>query len=92
MIVNNSILAYRIENDYVREWFKAWCLCIIKVMLFTLPVVMDDFSLCLTYRIENDFIREWFKIWWIIDVMFSKIRVMISNVFLYVYFNDPCLV
>ena len=46
IIVYSSILAYRIENDLVREWFKAWCLWIIDVMFSTLPVIINDFSSC----------------------------------------------
>ena len=47
MILNNWILAYRIQNDYVREWFKACCLCIIELMLIVNNAI-------LAYRIQID--------------------------------------
>ncbi len=44
IIVCSSILAYRIQNDLLREWFKAWCLWIIEVMFSTLSVMINDCS------------------------------------------------
>ena len=44
IILCSSILAYRIKNDLLREWFKAWCLWIIEVMFSTLPVMINDCS------------------------------------------------
>ena len=47
MILINSILAYRIQNDYVREWLKACCLCIIELMLIVNNAI-------LAYRMQID--------------------------------------